>query len=83
MAKYYSQAQRRAAKKYHEENLYRFTVSIPKERRKAVEAFCMGYKCEDGKGVDGHGAPTLTINKTVNTLLREAMGLTEAEWKAK
>ena len=74
MARYYSEAQKRAAKKYHEANLYRFTVSIPKGQRDALIRFCLAYRGNDGM-MPG------SVNGTINLLLREAMGISAADWK--
>lgn len=68
MAKY-SDTQKRLVKEYQAKNLWRMSVTVPISRRKAIEAYCLTH--------DG------SINKTMNRLLREAIGMTEAEWKAK
>ncbi|MEA4899842.1 MAG: hypothetical protein VB115_16590 [Christensenellaceae bacterium] len=52
---------------FNEANYARLAVTIPKDRKAAVEAHAKG------KGE--------SVNGLVNSLLRADMGLTEAEWK--
>lgn len=52
---------------YNEKAYDRLAITIPKGRKATVEA----YAKESG----------LSVNGLVNALLREAVGLTEEEWK--
>lgn len=63
-----SKAQQKAVHKYVRENYDRIGITIPKGRKTAVEA----HAKSKGESVNG----------LVNSLLREDMGLSEAEWKA-
>lgn len=63
----YSKAGMRAVDKYVRENYDRLNVKLPKGRKSAVEA----HAREKG----------MSVNNLVNTLLREDMKLSEAEWK--
>lgn len=67
--KFYTQARKRATKNYQDRNLWRMSVTIPKGRREIVESYCLKH--------DG------SINRMMNRLLREALGLTEEEWRAR
>ena len=53
--------------KYNTENYDSLRIVVPKGRKQTVEA----YAKERGK----------SINCLVNSLLRDAMGISEAEWK--
>lgn len=65
----YTKARMRATNKYIRENYWRPSVTIPKGRRADVEAYC-----NQSAG---------SVNGMLNKLLREALGMTEEEWKAK
>ncbi len=52
---------------FNERTYARLAITIPKERKSAVEA----HAREKG----------MSVNNLVNTLLREDMKLSEAEWK--
>ena len=54
---------------YNEAAYDRLAITIPKGRKAIVEA------CAQAEGT--------TINGLVNSLLREKVGMTEADWKAK
>lgn len=54
---------------FNERAYDRLAITIPKGQKQAVEAFCAG-----------HGE---SVNGLVNRLLRDLLGLSEAEWKTK
>lgn len=54
---------------YNEKAYDRISITVPKGRKQEIEA----HAKEQGE----------TVNGLVNTLLREDMGMTENEWKAK
>ena len=63
----YSKANMRAVDKYVKANYDSFLVRIPKGRKQSVESFAR----DRGE----------SVNSLVNGLLRDAMGLSEDEWK--
>ena len=63
----YTKAGSRAVAKYVKANYARISITIPKAQKQAVEAHAKA------KGE--------SVNGLVNALLRENMGLSEAEWK--
>ena len=62
-----TKSQQKAVNKYIKGNYDRLNILIPKGYKQIVEAYARG-----------HGE---SINGLVNTLLRNEMGITEAEWK--
>ena len=60
-------ARTKANRKYNEKAYDRISITIPKGRKQAVEA----YAREHGESVNG----------MVNRLVRAEMGLSEDEWK--
>ena len=61
-------ARTKANRKYNEKAYDRISITIPKGRKQAVEAFAK----EHGESVNG----------MVNRLVRGEMGLSEDDWKA-
>ena len=61
-------ARTKANRKYNEKAYDRISITIPKGRKQAVEAFAK----ERGESVNG----------MVNRLVRGEMGLSEDDWKA-
>ena len=64
-----SKAQQKSVNKYIKNNYDSLRIVVPKGQKQAVEA----HAASKGKSVNG----------LVNDLLREDMGLTEAQWKTK
>lgn len=64
-----TKAQQRAVNKYNAKAYDRLNIVIPKGMKVDVDAYAK--------------ARGTTLNALVNQLLRQEMGLTEAEWKAK
>ena len=62
-----SEAQKRAVAKYNAANYDRIEIKVPKGRKADVEAHAKA------KGE--------SINGLVNTLIRNDMGISDAEWK--
>ena len=62
-----TKSQQRAVNKYIKGNYDRLNILIPKGRKQMIEA----YAKERGD----------SINSLVNTLLRNELGISEAEWK--
>ena len=62
-----TKAQQKAVNKYMKKNYDRLNIVIPKGYKQVVEA----YARERGESVNG----------LVNSLLRNAMGISESEWK--
>ena len=60
-------ARTKANRKYNEKAYDRLAITIPKGRKDGVEAFAK----EKGESING----------LVNCLLREAMGISEDDWK--
>ncbi|MBR1560198.1 MAG: Arc family DNA-binding protein [Clostridia bacterium] len=64
----YSKANMRAVDKYVRNNYDSFLVRVPKGRKQTIEAFARA-----------HGE---SVNGLVGRLLRDALGLSEVEWRA-
>ncbi|MBR6764443.1 MAG: ABC transporter ATP-binding protein [Clostridia bacterium] len=65
----YSKAGMKAVDKYVKNNYDSILVRVPKGRKEDVEAFAAT-------------CPEKSVNGLMNRLLRTALGMTEAEWKA-
>ena len=63
----YSKAGSKAVAKYVKANYARISITIPKAQKQSVEAHAR--------------AKGQSVNGLVNVLLRDDMGLSEAEWK--
>lgn len=63
----YSKAGSKAVAKYVKANYARISITIPKTQKQSVEAHAR--------------AKGQSVNGLINALLREDMGLSEAEWK--
>ena len=62
-----TKAQQKAVNKYMKKNYDSLRIVIPKGRKQSVEAFAK----ERGESING----------LVNALLRDKLGISEAEWK--
>ena len=62
-----TKSQQRAVNKYMKENSDSLRIVVPKGRKRTVEA----YAKKRGESING----------LVNALLREELGISEAEWK--